>query len=92
MIVKLMEKMDLKQFFNLVKDFFNQVDKLKHIFVCIVLMTILKPIVGTFFAIVITAVISIAIKEFLIDKKLGKGQFDVKDIYADIIGIIVGIF
>jgi hypothetical protein len=55
-------------------------------------MTILKPIVGTFFAIVITAVISIAIKEFLIDKKLGKGQFDVKDIYADIIGIIIGIF
>lgn len=92
MTVKLMQKMDLKQFFNNVKNFFNQVDKLKHILLCIVMMSIFKLIFGVMLAILITAAISIGIKEFLIDKKLGKGQFEIKDIYANIIGIIIGIF
>lgn len=65
-------------------------DGLAHIIVCSVIVSLLSLIIPVWIAIAVTATIGIG-KELIWDKLLHRGSFEVKDLIADCIGIILGI-
>lgn len=69
---------------------FKQVDKLQHILACLVMMRVLQQFMPIYWAIAVTLIIALG-KEFIYDKLLKKGCFEVKDMIADVIGVIIGL-
>lgn len=65
------------------------IDGLAHIIVCNVLVSIIAIIIPLWIAVIITIIIALG-KEYIYDKKLGKGTCEIKDLIADGIGIIIG--
>ena len=65
-------------------------DKLKHIVVSAIIMVILAIFLPKWIAAIVT--LSISIGKELYDKYSGKGYAEWKDLFADIIGILIGIF
>lgn len=65
-------------------------DGLLHILVCIVLMNIFTLFLPVLASIIIVAVIGIG-KELIWDKLLKKGTCDIKDLWCDLVGIVIGI-
>ena len=64
-------------------------DGLLHIVVCSILVGALNIVMPLLLAVVITAVVGVA-KEFVYDKWLKKGTFEIKDLVCDLIGILIG--
>jgi hypothetical protein len=64
-------------------------DGLLHIVVCSILVGALNIVMPLWLAVVITAVVGVA-KEFVYDKWLKKGTFEIKDLVCDLIGILIG--
>lgn len=64
-------------------------DALLHIVVCSILVGALNIVMPLWLAVVITAVVGVA-KEFVYDKWLKKGTFEIKDLVCDLIGILIG--
>lgn len=64
------------------------VDKVLHLFICLILTLEFKRFIDLWIAIIIVFIIAI-IKE-IYDKVSKKGTCDYKDIIADCIGIIIG--
>lgn len=64
-------------------------DGLLHIVVCSILVGALNIVMPLWMAVVITAVVGVA-KEFVYDKWLKKGTFEIKDLVCDLIGILIG--
>lgn len=65
------------------------IDGLLHIICSIIIISILKLFLPLYIAVIITAAIGLG-KELVWDKWLGKGTFDKKDLFADVIGILIG--
>ena len=65
-------------------------DKYIHVIACALFVGILGHILNIILAVLITLLIAIS-KELIYDKMLKKGTADIKDIFADIIGILIGI-
>ena len=57
--------------------------------VCSILVGALNIVMPLWLAVVITAVVGVA-KEFVYDKWLKKGTFEIKDLVCDLIGILIG--
>lgn len=64
-------------------------DGLLHIVVCSILVGALNIVMPLWLAVVITAVVGGA-KEFVYDKWLKKGTFEIKDLVCNLIGILIG--
>ena len=65
-------------------------DKYIHVIACALIVGILGHILNIILAVLITFFVAIS-KELIYDKLLKKGTADIKDIFADIIGILIGI-
>ena len=65
-------------------------DKYIHVIACALIVGILGHILNIILAVLITFLVAIS-KELIYDKLLKKGTADIKDIFADIIGILIGI-
>lgn len=65
-------------------------DKYIHVIACALIVGILGHILNIILAVLITSLVAIS-KELIYDKLLKKGTADIKDIFADIIGILIGI-
>lgn len=79
----------LMDLINAVFNCFN-FDGCKHIIVSAVSVCILKLFMPMIIAAVAVLVIGV-LKGLVWDKCLGKGTCELKDLYADIVGIIIGI-
>lgn len=79
----------LMNLINTVFNYFN-FDGCKHIIVSVILVSILKLFIPIIAAAIVVLVIGV-VKELVLDKHLGKGTCELKDLYANIIGIIIGI-
>lgn len=82
----------ISKLMNLINAVFNyfKFDGCKHIIVSAILVGILK----LFIPAIITAIVVLAIgivKGLVWDKYLGKGTCELRDLYANIVGIIIGI-
>lgn len=66
------------------------VDGLSHIIVCNVLVTLLSFFIPLYFSVLMTIIIALA-KELIWDKIMKRGTFEIKDLIADAIGVIIGI-
>lgn len=77
---------------NLINTVFNyfKLDGCKHIIVSVFLVSILKLFMPIVIAAIVVFVIGI-VKELVWDKYLGKGTCELKDLYANIVGVIIGI-
>lgn len=64
-------------------------DGLLHILCCIVLVSVIDIVLPLWVAIIATVVIGLA-KEFVWDKRLGRGTFDKKNLLCYLVGIIIG--
>ena len=64
-------------------------DGLLHILCCIVLVSVIDIVLPLWVAIIATVVVGLA-KEFVWDKRLGRGTFDKKDLLCYLVGIIIG--
>lgn len=71
-------------------DYFK-IDGLLHIVVAVLLMNICKALHVPVLLAVSTVIVLILLKEFIYDKKLGKGTFETKDIYAGCVGVLIGV-
>ena len=65
-------------------------DGLLHIIVCCAIVSVLSLVTPLWVSVSITAAIGAA-KELIWDKLLHRGSFEVKDLIADAIGILLGI-
>ena len=79
----------LMNLINTVFNYFN-FDGCKHIIVSVILVSILKLFIPIIIAATVVFVIGI-VKELVWDKYLGKGTCELKDLHANIVGIIIGI-
>lgn len=79
----------LMNLINIVFNYFN-FDGCKHIIISAILVSILKLFIPIVIATIIVLIIGI-IKGLIWDKYLEKGTCELKDLYANIIGIIIGI-
>ena len=68
--------------------YFGQ-DGLLHIICSAIIVAVCGVFMPVWAAAIIGAIIGIG-KEFVWDKWLGKGTFDVKDLVADAVGILIG--
>lgn len=64
-------------------------DGLLHILCCIVLVSVIDIVLPLWVAIIATVVVGLA-KEFVWDKRLGRGTFDKKNLLCYLVGIIIG--
>lgn len=78
----------LMNLINVVFNYFN-FDGCKHIIVSAILVNILKLFIPVIITAIVVLVIGI-VKELVWDKYLGKGTCELKDLYANIVGIIIG--
>lgn len=76
-------------FINKIFDYFNY-DGCKHIIVSVLLTVILSIIFPKVASAVLVLLIGLC-KEFVYDKYLMKGEFDKKDIIANVVGVLIGI-
>lgn len=74
---------------NVVFNYFN-FDGCKHIIVSTILVSVFKLFTPVIAAAIVVLAIGI-IKGLVLDKYLGKGTCELKDLYANIVGIIIGI-
>ena len=82
----------------MIKELFNQKDKLQHILagigitqvLYIILSIVLNPYLGIIVSGIITTIVGY-LKEWLWDRKLEKGTYNIKDFYATLIGIVYSI-
>lgn len=74
---------------NKILDYLTR-DRLLHIVFSAALVVIFNWVFSWVFAVILALLIGLG-KEFIWDKFLGKGTFDVNDIICDVIGIILGI-
>lgn len=79
----------LMNLINTVFNYFN-FDDCKHIIVSVILVSILKLFIPIIAAAIVVLVIGV-VKELVWDKHLGKGTCELKDLYTNIIGIIIGV-
>ena len=73
---------------NMVFNYFN-FDGCKHIIVSAILVNAFKLFIPVIAAATVVFVIGI-VKGLVWDKYLGKGTCELKDLYANIVGIIIG--
>ena len=66
------------------------IDKYAHIIVCALLVGVLKYITGAGVAVLLVMALAIG-KEIVWDKLLGKGDASIGDVWADIIGVFLGV-
>lgn len=76
-------------FFNKIFDYFA-FDGCKHIILSSIIVIILSLFIPKLIAALIALIIGL-LKEFVYDKYMKKGTFDVKDIISNIVGIIIGV-
>ena len=79
----------LMNLINMVFNHFN-FDGCKHIIVSAILVSVFKLFIPVIIAAIAVLVIGI-VKGLVWDKCLGKGTCELKDLYANIVGIIIGI-
>lgn len=81
----------ISKLMNLINAVFNyfKFDGCKHIIVSVILVSILKLFIPIIIAATVVFVIGI-VKGLVWDKYLGKGTCELKDLYANIVGIIIG--
>lgn len=70
-------------------DYFK-IDGLLHVIVAVLLMNAGKPFDVPYWLVLVTVVALILLKEFIYDKKLGRGTYEKKDIYAGLVGVLIG--
>lgn len=70
------------------KEFFYSTDKLLHILVNIVIVSVMSLFIGTIGAVAIAVIISIS-KEY--HDKIKYNGWDNQDLLADLIGILIGL-
>lgn len=68
-----------------------KIDGLLHIVVAVLLMNVCKALDVPVVLAVATVLVLILLKEFIHDKKLGRGTFEMKDIYAGLAGVLIGV-
>lgn len=79
----------LMNLINVVFNYFN-FDGCKHIIVSAILVCIFKLFIPMIVAAIVVLVIGV-LKGLVWDKYLKQGTYELKDLYANIIGIIIGI-
>lgn len=67
-----------------------KIDGLLHILVALILMNLAKALNVPYLLAVVVVVVLILLKEFIYDKKLGRGTCEAKDIYAGLLGVLLG--
>lgn len=81
----------ISKLMNLVNTVFNyfKFDGCKHIIISTILVNIFKLFIPMIVAAIVVLVIGV-LKGLVWDKYLGKGTCELKDLYANIVGIIIG--
>lgn len=70
---------------------FLQPDKSLHIMLSMLILIVLFTFTNSLFIATIATVLVGLLKEFVLDRALKLGVYNIKDIYANIIGTIIGI-